>query len=252
MRRENLAAGERAGRTQGDGAGRGDWPAGECRVGNRIRVDTPPREPGGRGIHAESSRQRPKEKQSERAGSVASTRDVRWNAAFRQNVMGRSCGAVAGSVDVGGVVSGKDGAFRVVYEQASQHGRGVFGEPLVEQGENLLAEIGGVAETREFVTLQGVARSAEKEFPGWLGVLRGRSGHRRLQIYLLSRNGYYSKSGKQRITSSFRVTGLWISVHAVENGLGACSGCSGDYEDPGLTAWEDEAEEEEEEREEER
>jgi hypothetical protein len=144
----------------------------------------------------------------------------------------------------------EDGAFALLHQPAGKHGGGFFGEPLVEQGGDLLAEIGGVTETREFVALQGVARSGEQEFPGWLGVLRGRSGHGPLQRFLLSSNDYYNNDDKQRITSSGRVTGLWISVHAVENAWRACSGCVGDYEDPDRTVWNEETEEEREEREE--
>jgi hypothetical protein len=49
------------------------------------------------------------------------------------------------------------------------------------------------------------------------------------------------------ITSHLEVTGLWISVDAVEKPVRACSGCAGDYEDPDRTAWEEETEEDEEE-----
>jgi hypothetical protein len=49
------------------------------------------------------------------------------------------------------------------------------------------------------------------------------------------------------ITSHLEVTGLWISVDAVEKPMRACSGCAGDYEDPDRAAWEEETEEDEEE-----
>jgi hypothetical protein len=67
-------------------------------------------------------------------------------------------------------------------------------------------------------------------------------------MYLLSGNDQDSNPLEQRITSSYRVTGLWISVDAVENAMRACSGCAGDYEDPDRMVWEEETEEEEEER----
>jgi hypothetical protein len=40
---------------------------------------------------------------------------------------------------------------------------------LIEQGGNLLAEIGGMRQTRQFKALQGVPRSRKQELPRWLG-----------------------------------------------------------------------------------
>jgi hypothetical protein len=248
-----LAAAKRRQRTQGSDAGRSEWPAGEGRSEIGIRADTPPGVLGGPKIHAKNESQRPKEKQSERTELAVSTRDVRRDATFRQKVIGRRFCPVAGGVDAGsvGVFAEEDRTIWMVYEQAGQRGSGIFSEPLIEQGGDLLAEIGGVTKTRKFVALERVARSSEQEFPGWLGIFRGRSGHGPLQMYLLSRNDAYSNCSEQRITSSFRVTGLWISVDAVENAMRACSGCGGDYEDPDRMMWEEETEEEEEEREQE-
>jgi hypothetical protein len=39
--------------------------------------------------------------------------------------------------------------------------------------------------------------------------------------------------------------GLWKTVEKQENAAGLCSGCAGDYEDPDLTAWEDDSREDE-------
>jgi hypothetical protein len=55
--------------------------------------------------------------------------------------------------------------FPLLHQPARQHGRGVFLHPKIEQRANFLAEIGGMAETRQFVTLQRVARSGEKKLP---------------------------------------------------------------------------------------
>ena len=44
-----------------------------------------------------------------------------------------------------------------------------FSHPKIEKRANLLAEIGSMAETREFITLQRVARSGEKKLPRRLG-----------------------------------------------------------------------------------
>jgi hypothetical protein len=48
------------------------------------------------------------------------------------------------------------------------------------------------------------------------------------------------------ITSNGRVTWLWKSVETEEKPERACSGCTGDYEDPDRSAWEEGFEEEEE------
>jgi hypothetical protein len=40
---------------------------------------------------------------------------------------------------------------------------------LVEQGSDLLADIGGVREARQFKALQGAPRIREQELPGRLG-----------------------------------------------------------------------------------
>jgi len=69
------------------------------------------------------------------------------------------------------------GSFALLHEPARQHGAGVFLEPLIEKGANLLAKIGGVAQARKFIALERVARGREKKLPRrlWLG-----TGHRSL------------------------------------------------------------------------
>jgi hypothetical protein len=65
----------------------------------------------------------------------------------------------------------------LVHQQARHHGAGGFIDPLIEQRANLFAEIGGMAKTGEFVALQRITGSREKELPGRLGL---GTGHRRL------------------------------------------------------------------------
>lgn len=95
--------------------------------------------------------------------------------AIRQKIMGRSmavawsCGRSGDGLRVG--LRGADAALALLDEPAGDHGVGVLVEPLIEEGRDLLAEIGGVAKAREFVRLQGVAGSGEKELPGRLGGL---------------------------------------------------------------------------------
>jgi hypothetical protein len=55
-----------------------------------------------------------------------------------------------------------------LHQPARQHGASVFLEPLVQQSADFFAQIGRVAETRELVALQRIARSREKKFPGRL------------------------------------------------------------------------------------
>ena len=137
---------------------------------------------------------------------------------------------------------GEDRALALLDQPAGHHGVGVFVEPLVEQGGDLLAEIGRVAEAREFVALQGVARGGEKELPGRLGAI---GVHGALRWDVVTCNVLYRNSSHSMITSNHRVTGLWKSVESEEKPGRACSGCAGDYEDPDRSAWEGEFEEEE-------
>jgi len=62
-------------------------------------------------------------------------------------------------------------AVALFHQPARQHGGGIFLHPKVEKRADLLAEIGGMAETREFITLQRVSRSGEKELPRGLGLV---------------------------------------------------------------------------------
>lgn len=67
------------------------------------------------------------------------------------------------------------GAFPLLEKPAGKHGGGVFLQPLVDQRGNFLSEIRGVRQSRKFKTLEGVARSREKELPR--GLSRA-AGHR--------------------------------------------------------------------------
>ena len=57
------------------------------------------------------------------------------------------------------------------HQPARQHGGGVFFHPQVEKRPNLLTEVSSMAETREFITLQRVARCGEKGLPRRLGLV---------------------------------------------------------------------------------
>ena len=100
--------------------------------------------------------------------SPACARSVRTNDAFVQKVMGRSATVGGGGRRLGGLRlghGGADTALALLDEPAGDHGVGVFIEPLIEERRNFLAEIGGVAKPGEFIALQGIAGSGEKELP---------------------------------------------------------------------------------------
>lgn len=59
----------------------------------------------------------------------------------------------------------------LLHQPARQHGGGILLHPKIEQRADLLAEIGGVAETREFVALERVSRSRQKKLPRGLGLV---------------------------------------------------------------------------------
>ncbi len=61
----------------------------------------------------------------------------------------------------------------LLHQPAREHRAGILFEPLIEKRADLLTEIGGMAETREFVALQRSARSREKELPRRLGLMTG-------------------------------------------------------------------------------
>jgi hypothetical protein len=88
---------------------------------------------------------------------------------IRKKIIGRGMRAIAAGVAFGKHVRRPGRTISLLQEQARQHGSGVFFHPLIKQGGNLLAEIGGMREARQLKTLQGVPRSGEKELPGRLG-----------------------------------------------------------------------------------
>lgn len=94
---------------------------------------------------------------------------------IRKKIIGHSVRSVVARIDSGKRFRQAGGAFALLQKPARQHGRGGFLQPLIHQGRYLLAEIGGVRQTREFVALQGVFGSGKKELPGRL---RGTCGHK--------------------------------------------------------------------------
>ena len=177
--------------------------------------------------------------------SNATARNVWVNDMIRQKIIGHRM-AVCGRRFGGGLVRsglgfrGENRALALLDQPARDHGIGVFIEPLVEQGRDLLAEIGRVAEAGEFVALQRVAGSGEKELPGRLGAI---GVHGALRWNWITYNLLYRNNSQLLITSNRRVTELWKNVESEEKSARACSGCAGDYEDPDRSAWEEDFEE---------
>ena len=141
-------------------------------------------------------------------------------------------------------VRGLNSALPLLNEPAGDHGVGVFVEPLVEQGRDFFAEIGRVTEAGEFVALQSIAGSGEKELPGWLGAISGHKCLRGREV-ISSLNLLHRITKITVINSTVIVLLLWKTVESVEKAARACSGCAGDYEDPDRSAWEEDFKEEE-------
>jgi hypothetical protein len=110
----------------------------------------------------------------------------RWGRSIRENIIGHRLrhGAWHGTGS-GMAARGKQtfarGEFRragrsfpLLDQPAREHGAGVLFHPLIQQGANLLPEIGGMAKTREFITLKRIARRREKKLPRGL---RWGTGH---------------------------------------------------------------------------
>jgi len=98
----------------------------------------------------------------------------RFDRRLREKIIGHTMavcrpGAVGGGLRLRRV----NGGFALLHQPTSNHCGGVFLEPLIQQRSNFLAEIGGVAESSEFVGLQRVARSRQEKFPRGLGAVSG-------------------------------------------------------------------------------
>jgi hypothetical protein len=211
----------------------------------RDQQNTPPPEPGTerRGVTKAGKSEKTLRRRRESLGTRAKS-GVRRASLF-ENIIGHRIAANWSGWRVGGGVFGAvNGAFALLDEPASEHGVGIFLEPLVEEGTDLFADVGGVAEAREFVALKRVARCGEKELPGWLGIV---TGHGALRECVLQEQLADAITVSGRVTSNREVQGLWKNVEKKEKCFGACSGCAGDYEDPDRTAWVEEENPDEEE-----
>jgi hypothetical protein len=103
---------------------------------------------------------------------------VQWNRSIRKKVIGHRMRGGAAGFAIGTQVRFARGAFTLLQEQAREGCVGVIVHPLIKQSSNLLADIGGVRETRQLKALQRVLGSREKELPRGLGRT---SGHKDLR-----------------------------------------------------------------------
>jgi hypothetical protein len=144
---------------------------------------------------------------------------------------------------------------RLIHQQPREHSAGVFFDPLVQQRANFLAEIGGVTETREFITLQRIARSREEELPRRL---RWGTGHvsllgdqcRKTNRVIINVYSTQSALSVENCAKLFCTDLLPLDCQRTHNEPAgatvlnpslpvtrACSACAGNYEDPDRTAW---------------
>jgi hypothetical protein len=98
-----------------------------------------------------------------------------------KKIIGRATRVVAPRVSTGDSLvirrwpfmrlTSRGGMLALLHQPARQHSRCVLFKPGIQQLRDLLAEIGRVAQTGEFVALQGSARRREKELPRRLGLV---------------------------------------------------------------------------------
>lgn len=102
----------------------------------------------------------------------------RWDGSIRKNIIGHRMRPRREQFLCWGRLWRLAKPLRVIDQQAREHGASTFFDPLVNQRSNLLAEIGGVSQAREFVALKGIARSREKKLPRRLGWATGHDSYK--------------------------------------------------------------------------
>src|SRR5260370_25593199 len=88
---------------------------------------------------------------------------------IRKKIIGHGMSVFRGRFSRGSVFQRLLRTFPLLHQPARQHGGGIFLHPKIEKRANLFAKISGMAETREFITLQRVTRSGEKKLPRRFG-----------------------------------------------------------------------------------
>jgi hypothetical protein len=150
---------------------RGDAGAGEFIRSVRAMPGTSP-EAGDRGFSGARPGSKTRIKYRQIAFTSRGASVCRWRGrTIREKIIGRSAPIFRERFSSESVFLHLLRALPLFHQPARQHGGGIFLHPQVEKSADLLAKIGGMAETREFVALQRVARSGEQELPRRLGLV---------------------------------------------------------------------------------
>lgn len=96
-----------------------------------------------------------------------------WDRSIRKKVIGHGMRCGVAGFATGAQVRFARGAFTLLQKQAREGRVGVVVHPLIKQCANLLADIGGVRQTRELKALQRILGSREKKLPRGLGRTSG-------------------------------------------------------------------------------
>src|SRR6266446_1729558 len=111
----------------------------------------------------------------------------RRNRPIREKIIGRGMGVLRRRLTGGSDFLCWRGTFALLHQPARKHGCGIFLHPLIQKRSDLLAEIGSMAEAREFITLQRIARSREKELPRGLRLVVSHKGLQHNGLITLTR-----------------------------------------------------------------
>ncbi len=154
--------------------------------GRRVLPGTPVRERPSRNVSGETSLEKRIEPPKNDRRSRRAASNTRRDRLIRENIMGHSTRVVRRmdglrSAGLRDVLNARR-AFALLHEPPREHGGGILVEPAIEQLANLLAEIGGVAEPRQLVTLQRGKRSRQEELPRRFGLM---DGHKSLLKWIL-------------------------------------------------------------------
>jgi hypothetical protein len=88
---------------------------------------------------------------------------------IREKIIGHGMRPIVSRFDVCERVRKARGAIALLQQPARQHGGGILLQPLVKKSHDFLAEVGGMAQARQFVALQRISRGRKQELPRWLG-----------------------------------------------------------------------------------
>lgn len=142
----------------------------------RACASAPPRVPEFAGDVANRKLESRIEAQIPAKSSGCAPAGPRRSRAIREEIIGHSRGFFGRLAGGGNSVHHGKLAFAMLHEPARQQGRGSFLHPLINQGRNLLAQVGGVAEPGKLVALQTVPGSRKEKLPRRLSLVAGHDG----------------------------------------------------------------------------